>query len=191
MATIETGQEDRGAESCCSIDEGFVCSCDFTYPWRQARPRNLSETISAAYRLDWRSLRVLYAETEFTFTRYQNEPRRLLEDITWRSDPRTWTRTSLPPLPATAARFGFAFCLPADRDDNVVSLDGEEPRSFYDPASRRLRLDFAPLGRPYEIYPLSAGAAIFVGAEGEGADGKLLALAFDGFEGVDGASGPP
>ena len=88
MAKIETWRQEERAESRCRLDEGFVFSCEFSYPRRQVRPRNLSETISAAYGLERRSLRVLTAETEFYFTRFQGEPHWLLEDVTWRSNPR-------------------------------------------------------------------------------------------------------
>ena len=159
MAKIETWRQVEGAESRCRLDEGFVFSCEFSYPRRQAWPRNLSETISAAYGLERRSLRVLTAETEFYFTRFHAEPHWLLEDVTWRSNPRSWTRAALAPPPATGPRFGFAFRLPADLptelptelDDDVLSLGGVEPGFVVDAAERRLRMDFAPLRAPYRV----------------------------------------
>jgi len=170
----DTVLERGDAESRCRVDEGFVFSCDFRYPKRQTRPRDLSETISASYGLERQSLRVFVAETEFYFTRNWSEAQWFLEDVNWRSNPRSWDQASLPPPPATDARFGFAFLLPADLDDDVVSLGGAEPGFVYDAARHRLRMDFAPVEGTYEIYPLSDGAAIFVDPAGE-----LLAMSFE------------
>ncbi len=184
MPKIQTWPREEAVRSAARMDEAVVFSCAFDYPERAAAPKNLSEALSARYRLDWRSCQVHLGDVTVMFTRYQGEARFLLAEVESFCNVDRWPRERLAPVPHGNDPMGippvhFVFQDAAMGADGPVNLGGEAGFVF-DPDQARLRLNFGEggAGDPGQGSWCRLADSVFL-LVGPARD--LLAIQFEGF----------